>query len=106
PLIRLELARLHFACARPRAALAQAERALACRGEGGFPNAPRLAAELAEQLGRLDDARRQPEALGRLAPDRPTRAPRPPARARRLSSRFGHNPKKGKTQAEARRRVD
>src|SRR5207253_2234616 len=47
PSIRLELARLHFACARPRAALAQAERALACRGEGGFPDALRLAADLA-----------------------------------------------------------
>src|SRR5438552_6817131 len=47
PLIRVELARLHLACARPRAALAQADRALACRGEGGFPAAPRRAADLA-----------------------------------------------------------
>ena len=39
PLIRLELARLQLACGRPRAALAQAERALACRREGSFPAA-------------------------------------------------------------------
>ena len=183
PLIRLELARLHFACARPRAALAQAERALACRGEGGFPDALRLAADLAEQLGRLGDAARHLEALGRLVPDDTTLAarsaalaargvrdettsttdpPLPPelaildqvasdptaeerrvgivdrffvekgfgflhydegrsiffhvtqceeggegiAPGTRLSFRIGHNPKKGKTQAEALRRVE
>jgi len=83
PSIRLELARLHFACARPRAALAQAERALACRGEGGFPDALRLAADLAEQLGRLDDAARHLEALGRLAPDDATLAARRAALAAR-----------------------
>jgi len=183
PLIRLELARLHLACARPRAALAQAERALACRGEGGFPDALRLAADLAEQLGRLGDAARHLEALGRLMPDDTTLAarraalaargvrdettsttdpPLPPelaildqvasdptaeerrvgivdrffpekgfgflhydegrsiffhvtqceeggegiAPGTRLSFRIGHNPKKGKTQAEALRRVE
>src|SRR6059058_1956924 len=179
PLIRLELARLHLACGRPHAALAQAERALACRREGGFPDALRLAADLAEQLGCLDDAARHLEALGRLAPDdstlaarraaltaRPTTSladpPLPPELAildrvacdgtdeerlvgvvdrffaekgfgflhydqgrsiffhvtqceeggegitpgTRLSFRIGHNPKKGKTQAEALRRVD
>src|SRR5882724_9121162 len=163
--------------------LAQAERALACRGEGGFPDALRLAADLAEQLGRLDDAARHLEALGRLAPDDPALAarraalaargvrddtpsttdrPLPPELAildqvasdpaseerrvgivdrffaekgfgflhydegrsiffhvtqceeggegitpgTRLSFRIGHNPKKGKTQAEALRRVE
>src|SRR5207249_988358 len=89
PLIRVELARLHLACARPRAALAQAERALACRGEGGFPDALRLAADLAGQPRRLGDAAR------------PLGAP-----GTRLSFRIGHNPKKGKTQAEALRRVE
>ena len=179
PLIRLELARLHLACGRPHAALAQAERALACRREGGFPDALRLAADLAEQLGCLDDAARHLEALGRLVPDdstlaarraaltaRPTTSladpPLPPELAildrvacdgtdeerlvgvvdrffaekgfgflhydqgrsiffhvtqcedggegitsgTRLSFRIGHNPKKGKTQAEAVRRED
>ena len=179
PLIRLELARLHLACGRPHAALAQAERALACRREGGFPDALRLAADLAEQLGCLDDAARHLEALGRLVPDdstlaarraaltaRPTTSladpPLPPELAildrvacdgtdeerlvgvvdrffaekgfgflhydqgrsiffhvtqcedggegitsgTRLSFRIGHNPKKGKTQAEALRRVE
>jgi len=183
PLIRLELARLHLACARPRAALAQVERALTCRGEGGFPEALRLAADLAEQLGSVDDAARHLEVLARLAPEDATVAarraalttsvgrdettsatdsPLPPelavldqvacdasseerrvgvvdrffaekgfgflhydegrsiffhvtqcedggqgiAPGTRLSFRIGHNPKKGKTQAEALRRVD
>ena len=183
PLIRLELARLQLACGRPRAALAQAERALACRGEGGFPDALRLAADLAEQLGQLDDAARRLEALAQLLPEDATLAPRRAALAARrereettpatdpplppefavldqvacdprgeerrvgvvdrffpekgfgflrydegrsiffhvtqcedgaegitpgmrLSFRVGHNPKKGKTQAEALRRVD
>ncbi|HUE31079.1 MAG TPA: cold shock domain-containing protein, partial [Verrucomicrobiae bacterium] len=35
----------------------------------GFPDALRLAADLAEQLGRLGDAARHLEALARLAPD-------------------------------------
>src|SRR5439155_10813667 len=83
PLIRLELARLHLACARPRAALAQAGRALACRGEGGFPDALRLAADLAEQLGRLGDAARHLDALGRLMPDDATLAARRAALASR-----------------------
>src|SRR5437667_12634 len=76
PLIRLELARLHLACARPHAALAQVERALACRRESSFPDALRLAADLAEQVGRVDDAARHLEALGRLAPDDGTLAAR------------------------------
>jgi len=179
PLIRLELARLEHACGRPRAALAQAERALACRREGGFPEALRLAADLAEQLGLLDVAARHLDQLVRLLPeDAPLAArraalatplvapvpdpPLPPelavldqiacdgtADARlvgvvdrffaekgfgflhydqgrsiffhvtqceegaqgitpgtRLSFRVGHNPKKGKTQAEDVRRVE
>jgi len=179
PLIRLELARLEHACGRPRAALAQAERALACRREGGFPEALRLAADLAEQLGLLDVAARHLDQLVRLLPeDAPLAArraalatplvapvpdpPLPPelavldqiacdgtADARlvgvvdrffaekgfgflhydqgrsiffhvtqceegaqgispgtRLSFRVGHNPKKGKTQAEDLRRVE
>jgi tetratricopeptide (TPR) repeat protein/cold shock CspA family protein len=56
PLVRLELARLQLACGRPAAALVQVERALACRREGGFPEALRLAATLAEQLGRSTQA--------------------------------------------------
>ena len=182
PLIHLELARLHLACDRPHAALAHAQRALACRHEGGFPEGLRLAAALAERLGRPDDAARYLEQLGRLVPDdaalaaqRASRAaspapgatvatdpPLPPelavldevacdrpgeerlvgvvdrfftekgfgflhyddgrsiffhvtqceegaegiAPGTRLSFRVGHNPKKGKTQAEALRRVD
>src|SRR5262249_44322979 len=43
PLVRLELARLHLALSRPHAALAQVEQALACRREGGFAEALRLA---------------------------------------------------------------
>jgi tetratricopeptide (TPR) repeat protein len=179
PLIRLELARLQLACGRPRAALAQAERALACRREGSFPDALRLAADVAEQLGRRDDADRYLDMLGRLVPDdgslaARSRRPAPPAPASatdpplppelaildevacgggadqrlvgvvdrffaekgfgflqydqgrsiffhvtqcedggegitpgtRLSFRVGHNPKKGKTQAEALRREE
>ena len=95
PLIRLELGRLHLACGRPHAALAQAERALACRGEGGFPDALRLAADLAEQLGRLGDAARHLEALARLAPDDAALAARraaPAARAVRDETTCGTDP--------------
>ncbi len=56
PLVRLELARLHVACGRPAAAFLQVERALACRRGGAFPEALRLAAALAEQLGRPAEA--------------------------------------------------
>src|SRR5204863_430370 len=59
------------------------ERMLACRGEGGFPDALRLAADLAEQLGRLGDAARHLEALGRLMPDDTTLAARRAALAAR-----------------------
>src|SRR4029450_12148642 len=52
PLVRLELARLQLALDRPRAALAQVEQALACRREGGFVEALRLAADLAARLGK------------------------------------------------------
>jgi tetratricopeptide (TPR) repeat protein len=69
PLIRLELARLHLACNRPHAAFAQVERALACRREGGFAEGLRLAADLAERLGRASDAARHLEHLVHLSPD-------------------------------------
>src|SRR5262245_27308473 len=56
PLVRLELARLQLALGRPHAAFAQVEEALACRREGGFLDALRLAADIAERLGRTEDA--------------------------------------------------
>jgi tetratricopeptide (TPR) repeat protein len=76
PLIRLELARLQTACERPRAALLQLDRALACRREGGFAEALELAADLAERVGRTADARRYVEQLRRLHPDDPALAAR------------------------------
>jgi tetratricopeptide (TPR) repeat protein/cold shock CspA family protein len=182
PLIRLELARLQLACERPRAALLQLERALACRREQGFAEGLRLAADVAERLGRLADAAEHVRSLARLMPDdaeverraaelasrapAPEDAPpdqplppalavldeiavEPPGRERlvgvvdrffeekgfgflnyergqsiffhvtqceegatgiipgiRMSFRVGHNPKKGKPQAEALRRVE
>jgi tetratricopeptide (TPR) repeat protein/cold shock CspA family protein len=69
PVIRLELARLQLAYDRPRAALVQAERALACRREGGFPEALRLAADLAERLGRRAEAAHHLEQLARVLPE-------------------------------------
>jgi tetratricopeptide (TPR) repeat protein len=69
PLIRLELARLQLALDRPRAALAQVEQALACRREGGFVEALRLAADLAERLGNQSSAATHLQQLARLAPE-------------------------------------
>jgi tetratricopeptide (TPR) repeat protein/cold shock CspA family protein len=69
PLIRLELARLELACGRTRTALQQVERAIMCRREGGFAEGLRLAADLAERLGRAVEAHRYVEQLVRLAPD-------------------------------------
>ena len=69
PLVRLELARLHLALDRPHAALAQVEQALACRREGGFAEALRLAAEVSERLGRLTEAAGHLRQLSRLLPD-------------------------------------
>ena len=66
PLVRLELARLHVLTDRPEAAYRQVERALAYRRENGFAEALRLAAELAERLGRGADASRYREQLARL----------------------------------------
>lgn len=69
PLVRLELARLHLACGRTHAAYDQVVQALACRREGGFADGLRLAAELAERLGRGDEAASHLRALARLIPD-------------------------------------
>ena len=69
PLIRLELARLQLACNRPAAALVQMERGLACRREGGFADGLRLAAEIAERLGRAADAAQYLRQLGRFVDD-------------------------------------
>ena len=82
PLIRLELARLQMAAGRPAAALAQVERAVACRRESGFAEGLRLAADLAERLGRVPDALRYLEQLARLTPDDPV----PAARAATLAA--------------------
>jgi tetratricopeptide (TPR) repeat protein len=69
PLVRLELARLHLAHARTQAAYDQIEQALACRREGGFAEGLRVAAELAERLGRHAEAVAHLRQLSRLAPD-------------------------------------
>lgn len=69
PLVRVELARIHVAHDRPHAAFQQLEHALACRRDGGFTEALRLAAEVAEQLGRFDEAARMLRDLARTAPD-------------------------------------
>jgi cold shock CspA family protein len=69
PLVRLELARLQLALDRPRAALAQVEPALACRREGGFVEALRLAADLAERLGNQSSAATHLQQLARLTPE-------------------------------------
>src|SRR5690349_9958457 len=88
PLIRLELARLELACGRRRAALQQLERAIACRREGGFTDGLRLAADLAEQVGRVADAHRWVQQLARLAPDDAALA----ARAAALEVRLAEPP--------------
>jgi len=69
PLIRVELARLELACGRPRTAWIHAERALACRRDGAFPDGLRLAADVAERLGRVDEAIHYLEQLERAVPD-------------------------------------
>jgi tetratricopeptide (TPR) repeat protein/cold shock CspA family protein len=69
PLVRLELARLQLALARPRAARAQVEEALACRREGGFAEALRLAADVAERLGDRDAAAGYLQQVAKLAPE-------------------------------------
>jgi tetratricopeptide (TPR) repeat protein/cold shock CspA family protein len=69
PLIRLELARLELEARRPASAFVQVQRALACRREGGFTEALRLAAEIAEQLGRFAEAAHYLRQLARVAPD-------------------------------------
>ena len=68
PLVRVELARLELACGRPRAALEQVARALDCRRDQGFAEGSRLAAELAERLGRHAEALHHLEQVARLMP--------------------------------------
>jgi len=68
PLVRVELARLELACGRPRAALEQVARALDCRRDQGFAEGSRLAAELAERLGRNAEALHHLEQVARLTP--------------------------------------
>ena len=69
PLVRLELARLHLAHGRLHASYEQTEQALACRREGGFAEGLRLAADIAERLGRRDEAVSHLRLLARLVPD-------------------------------------
>jgi len=69
PLVRLELARLQLALARPHAARAQVEEALACRREGGFVEALRLAAEVTERLEDLEAATGYLRQVAKLAPE-------------------------------------
>jgi tetratricopeptide (TPR) repeat protein/cold shock CspA family protein len=69
PLVRLELARLQLALARPRAARAQVEEALACRREGGFVEALRLAADVAERLGDRAAAAGYLQQVAKVAPE-------------------------------------
>jgi tetratricopeptide (TPR) repeat protein len=84
PLIRLELARLQMACGRYYAALLQVERALACRRETGFVEGLKLAAELAERLGRHADVASYLFQLARLTPDDPSLGERAAAHAARF----------------------
>jgi tetratricopeptide (TPR) repeat protein/cold shock CspA family protein len=69
PLVRLELARLQLACGRAHAAYDQVTQALACRREGGFADGLRLAAELAERIGRPAEAAAHLRQLSRMAPE-------------------------------------
>jgi cold shock CspA family protein len=69
PLVRLELARLQLACGRAHAAYDQVTQALACRREGGFADGLRLAAELAERIGRPAEAAAHLRQLARMAPE-------------------------------------
>jgi tetratricopeptide (TPR) repeat protein/cold shock CspA family protein len=69
PLVRLELARLQLALDRPHAARAQVEEALACRREGGFVEALRLAADVAERLEDVDAAAGYLHQVAKLAPE-------------------------------------
>jgi len=69
PLVRIELARVHLACGRPRAGWAQVKQALACRREGGFADGLRLSAELSEQLGHRQEAVDALRQLARLVAD-------------------------------------
>ena len=66
--MRLELARLELACGRPRAALEQVARALDCRRDQGFAEGSRLAADIAERLGRNGEAVHHLEQVARLTP--------------------------------------
>ncbi len=85
PLIRLELARLQLACDRPGASLLQVQRALDCRRESGFPEALKLAADVAERVGKLAEAVDYLEQLARLTPEDPVAATRAAALSARLA---------------------
>jgi tetratricopeptide (TPR) repeat protein len=76
PLVRLELARLHQASGRPRAALDQIDLALAGRRDGGFLDGLRLAADLAERIGDPSRALSYVELVERVVPDDPDLAAR------------------------------
>ena len=70
PLVRLELARLQLALGRPHAALAQMEQALACRREGGFPEAP--AARCRDWRSGSGSVRRPPTSCASSSGSHPT----------------------------------
>jgi tetratricopeptide (TPR) repeat protein len=89
PMIRLEVARLQVACGRPEAALAQVERAIACRGGTPFPEGLRLLADIFERLGRFTDAARHLQQLAMLTPEDPTLS----VRATALAKRAGEAPR-------------
>lgn len=88
PLVRLELARLQLALGRPRAALEQLRQALACRREGGFAEALRFGAEVAEYLGSWREAIDWLRQLAPLLPDGDV----PIRRAAALEQRLGEEP--------------
>jgi tetratricopeptide (TPR) repeat protein/cold shock CspA family protein len=69
PLVRLELARLHLACDRVLAAHEQVNQALACRRDGGFAEGLRLAAQIAERIGRYQEAAGHLRQLSRIGVD-------------------------------------
>ncbi len=69
PIVRIEIARLHLACARPAAALQHVDHALACRRDSVFPEGLRLAAELAERMSLIERAISYLHQLSQATPD-------------------------------------